>query len=77
MFPLSPAQNCEWRISIYGRSVSEWDKMAKWVVENKVYSHNIRWLIQIPRLYDVYKQSGQVKNFEDIIKSKHSTILVC
>jgi len=66
---LSKYQNCEWRISIYGRSMSEWDKLAKWVVDNKVYSHNVRWLIQVPRLYDVYQQSGLVKNFEDIIKN--------
>ncbi|KAF8215012.1 hypothetical protein K438DRAFT_1800601 [Mycena galopus ATCC 62051] len=63
----SKYQNCEWRISIYGRSKDEWDKLAKWVVNNKLYSHNVRWLIQIPRLYDIYKASGSVKTFQDII----------
>ncbi|KAK7048714.1 A-deaminase domain-containing protein [Favolaschia claudopus] len=63
----SKYQNCEWRISIYGRSKEEWDKLAKWVVNNKVYSHNVRWLIQIPRLYDIYKASGSVNTFQDII----------
>ncbi|KZS92191.1 AMP deaminase [Sistotremastrum niveocremeum HHB9708] len=65
----SKYQNCEWRISIYGRSQSEWDKLAKWVVHNKLYSHNVRWMIQIPRLYDVYKQNGSVKNFEDVLRN--------
>ncbi|TXT11231.1 hypothetical protein VHUM_01982 [Vanrija humicola] len=65
----SKYQNSEWRLSIYGRNVNEWDKLAKWVVNNKLVSHNVRWLIQIPRLYDVYKGSGLVKNFEDIVKN--------
>ncbi|PSS06584.1 hypothetical protein PHLCEN_2v3642 [Hermanssonia centrifuga] len=63
----SKYQNCEWRISIYGRSPDEWDKLARWIVKNKLFSHNVRWLVQIPRLYDIYKQSGSVKTFEDIL----------
>ncbi|THU95467.1 AMP deaminase [Dendrothele bispora CBS 962.96] len=63
----SKYQNCEWRLSVYGRSPDEWDKLAKWVVENKLYSHNVRWLIQVPRLYEVYKANGSVKTFEDIV----------
>ncbi|KAJ3975732.1 hypothetical protein EV361DRAFT_887435 [Lentinula raphanica] len=65
----SKYQNCEWRLSIYGRSASEWDKLAKWVVNHKLFSHNVRWLIQIPRLYDMYKANGSIKTFEDIIKN--------
>ncbi|THH16717.1 hypothetical protein EW146_g3968 [Bondarzewia mesenterica] len=64
----SKYQNCEWRISIYGRKEDEWDKLAKWIVDNKLFSHNVRWLIQIPRLYDVYKQNGSVDTFEDIVR---------
>ena len=63
-------QNCEWRLSIYGRSAGEWDKLAKWIVNNKLFSHNVRWLIQVPRLYDVYKANGSVETFEDIVKSE-------
>lgn len=57
----------EYRISIYGRSEDEWDKLAAWVVDNKLFSHNVRWLIQIPRLYDIYKREGSVNNFEELI----------
>ncbi|KAG5652267.1 hypothetical protein H0H81_005620 [Sphagnurus paluster] len=63
----SKYQNCEWRISIYGRSTDEWDKLAKWVIKNKLFSHNVRWLIQVPRLYEVYKANGSVDTFEDIV----------
>jgi AMP deaminase len=65
----SKYQMVEWRISIYGRSVEEWDKLAAWVVDNKLFSPNVRWLIQVPRLYDVYKSSGMMQSFEDVIKN--------
>lgn len=68
----SKYQYCEWRISIYGRSVTEWDKLAKWIVNNKLFSNNVRWLIQIPRLYDLYKMNGSVKNFEEVVRSEFS-----
>ena len=53
----SKYQYAEWRISIYGRSRVEWDKLSHWVVDNELYSDNARWLIQIPRLYSVYRQN--------------------
>lgn len=57
----------EWRISIYGRTIDEWDKLAEWVVNNKIFSHNVRWLIQIPRLFDVYKSGRLMNSFEELI----------
>lgn len=65
----SKYQMVEWRISIYGRTLDEWDKLAAWVVDNKLFSHNVRWLIQIPRLYDVYKATGMMDSFEQVIKN--------
>ncbi|KAG6036666.1 hypothetical protein E4U41_005564 [Claviceps citrina] len=65
----SKYQMVEWRISIYGKSIDEWDKLASWVVDNKLFSHNVRWLVQIPRLYDVYKASSLMNTFEQIIKN--------
>ena len=49
--------------------MQEWDKLSKWVIGNKLVSHNVRWLIQVPRLYEVYKGAGQIENFEEIVKS--------
>ena len=46
----SKYQNAELRLSIYGRKIEEWDRLAKWAITHNVYSDNIRWLIQIPRL---------------------------
>ncbi|KAK8865925.1 AMP deaminase [Kwoniella newhampshirensis] len=65
----SKYQHSEWRLSIYARNINEWDKLAKWVVNNKLISHNVRWLIQLPRLYEVFKASNLVNNFEDIVQN--------
>ncbi|MEQ2185316.1 hypothetical protein GOODEAATRI_016872, partial [Goodea atripinnis] len=46
----SKYQNVELRLSVYGRSRNEWDKLAKWAVRHQVYSDNVRWLVQVPRL---------------------------
>ena len=46
----SKYQNAEYRLSIYGRSYDEWDKLAHWAIKHNVYSDNVRWLIQVPRL---------------------------
>ncbi|GCB71197.1 hypothetical protein scyTo_0008783 [Scyliorhinus torazame] len=37
----SKYQNAELRLSIYGRSRDEWDRLAKWAVKHKVYSNNV------------------------------------
>lgn len=46
----SKYQNVELRLSIYGKSKDEWDKLAAWAIDSNVYSDNVRWLIQTPRL---------------------------
>lgn len=65
----SKYQMAEYRISIYGRSKDEWDKLATWIVDNKLFSANVRWLIQVPRLYNVYKASGIVESFSDMVSN--------
>ncbi|KAG2702230.1 hypothetical protein I3760_06G080900 [Carya illinoinensis] len=63
----SKYQMAEYRISIYGRKQSEWDQMASWFVNNEIYSENAVWLIQLPRLYNVYKKMGIVTSFQNIL----------
>ncbi|KAH0832734.1 hypothetical protein AYO21_00361 [Fonsecaea monophora] len=65
----SKYQMVEWRISIYGRSMSEWDTLAAWVVDNKLFSHNVRWLIQIPRLFALYKSLKTMEDFEQLLRN--------
>lgn len=57
-------QHSEPRLSIYGRTPDEWAKLAAWAVDHKIYSDNVRWLIQVPRLYSVYRKLGTVESFQ-------------
>ncbi|KAK7286918.1 hypothetical protein RJT34_22279 [Clitoria ternatea] len=63
----SKYQMAEYRISIYGRKQSEWDQLASWIVNNDLYSENVVWLIQLPRLYNVYKEMGIVTSFQNML----------
>lgn len=63
----SKYQMAEYRISIYGRKQSEWDQLASWIVNNDLYSENVVWLIQLPRLYNVYKDMGIVTSFQNML----------
>ncbi|KAG2619901.1 hypothetical protein PVAP13_3NG233000 [Panicum virgatum] len=63
----SKYQMAEYRISIYGRKQSEWDQLASWIVNNELYSENVVWLVQIPRLYNVYKEMGIVTSFQNLL----------
>lgn len=47
---LSKYQHAEYRISIYGRKQVEWDILAAWYCQNKLYSDNVLWLIQVHSL---------------------------
>lgn len=63
----SKYQMVEWCIFIYGRMIDEWDKLVVWVVDNKLFFYNVCWLIQVLCLFDVYKGSGFMDIFEQIV----------
>ncbi|XP_077401375.1 AMP deaminase 2 isoform X1 [Vanacampus margaritifer] len=65
----SKYQNVELRLSVYGRSRDEWDKLAKWAIKYQVYSGNVRWLVQMPRLFDVYHTKKQLSNFQEMLEN--------
>lgn len=51
---------CIWLLQV------EWDILAAWVVANNLASNNVVWLIQIPRLYNVYRDQGIIENFAQV-----------
>ncbi|KAL6048669.1 AMP deaminase [Balamuthia mandrillaris] len=57
----------EWRVSVYGSKRSDWDNLAKWVVSHRVYSDHNRWIVQVPRIYNIFKKAGQVKHFQEFL----------
>ena len=59
----------EYRVSIYGTKSTEWAALAKWIVNHSLASPNVRWLIQLPRLYEVYRDTKQVSNFGEMLRN--------
>jgi len=66
----------EYRLSIYGAKANEWVALAEWVVDNKLFSANVRWMIQVPRLYSIYKANGQIKNFAEMLHNIFNPLFV-
>lgn len=65
----SKYQLAEWRVSIYGRGLSEWDRLARWFYLHRLAHPCVRWMIQIPRLFHIYKRSGTVDNFGEMLSN--------
>ncbi|PSN34054.1 AMP deaminase 2 [Blattella germanica] len=63
----SKYQNAELRLSIYGKNSDEWDKLARWAIDGDLSSDNVRWLIQIPRLFDIFKSNKLMDNFQEFL----------
>ncbi|KTW29345.1 AMP deaminase [Pneumocystis carinii B80] len=59
----------EYRLTIFGISLDEWDKLASWVIDNNLFSLNVRWIIQVPRIYNIFKKNGTLNNMEELIKN--------
>jgi AMP deaminase len=59
----------EWRISIYGRKASEWRALAAWFYEHRLSHKNVRWLIQVPRIYHVYRSGNQIASFGEMLRN--------
>ncbi|KAK2504069.1 hypothetical protein MC885_019549 [Smutsia gigantea] len=65
----SKYQYSEPRLSIYGRSPEEWPNLARWFIQHKVYSPNMRWIIQVPRIYDIFKSKKLLPNFGKMLEN--------
>lgn len=66
----SKYQLAEYRLSIYGKSKEEWPKLARWVIQNDLHSgSNVKWMIQIPRLYDSLHRASVVPSFETFLEN--------
>ena len=52
--------------------MNEWDELAKWVVAHKLHSPHQRWLVQVPRIFFLYRKLGMVQNFQELLDSPPS-----
>jgi len=69
-YKVSRYEYYEPRLSIYGKAKAEWGKLAAWVVDNELQCNNIRWMIQIPRLFWLHKKTKKSGEFPRIAR-KH------
>jgi len=58
------------RLSVYGRKYDEWENLSKWIVEKDLVDlSNIKFMIQMPRVYTIWKMTGKVKNFGEMLQN--------
>ncbi|KAG8517632.1 AMP deaminase 1, partial [Galemys pyrenaicus] len=62
-------QHAEPRLSIYGRSRDEWSKLSTWFVTNRIHCHNMTWMIQVPRIYDVFRSKNFLPHFGQMLEN--------
>uniref|UniRef100_A0A8C9IN88 AMP deaminase n=1 Tax=Piliocolobus tephrosceles TaxID=591936 RepID=A0A8C9IN88_9PRIM len=62
-------QHAEPRLSIYGRSPDEWNKLSSWFVRNRIHCPNMTWMIQVPRIYDVFRSKNFLPHFGKMLEN--------
>ncbi|XP_004689678.1 PREDICTED: AMP deaminase 1 [Condylura cristata] len=62
-------QHAEPRLSIYGRSPDEWSKLSAWFVSNRIHCPNMTWMIQVPRIYDVFRAKNFLPHFGQMLEN--------
>ncbi|EPY74500.1 AMP deaminase 1 [Camelus ferus] len=62
-------QHAEPRLSIYGRSPDEWSKLSTWFVQNRIHCPNMTWMIQVPRIYDVFRSKNFLPHFGKMLEN--------
>lgn len=62
-------QYAEPRLSIYGCNPNEWTKLSSWFNKHRVYSPNLKWMIQVPRIYDIFRGRNFVPHFGKMLEN--------
>ena len=57
----------EMRLSVYGRHISEWTKLASWFDTHGMSSKQNKWMIQAPRIYPIFRKHGTVSSFQGVL----------
>ncbi|XP_035237912.1 AMP deaminase 1 isoform X2 [Anguilla anguilla] len=62
-------QYAEPRLSIYGCNPAEWAKLAGWFNKHRVFSPQLKWMIQVPRIYDIFRGRNFVPHFGKMLEN--------
>jgi len=58
----------EYRISVYGSSANDWKSVAEWAHDFDLYSPDNMWMVQIPRIYTVFRTRNVVQSYGDVLR---------
>eukprot|EP01064_Diplonema_japonicum_P027334 TRINITY_DN3934_c1_g1_i1.p1 TRINITY_DN3934_c1_g1~~TRINITY_DN3934_c1_g1_i1.p1 ORF type:complete len:1503 (+),score=153.90 TRINITY_DN3934_c1_g1_i1:24-4532(+) len=59
----------EMRLSIYGRAGNEWTKLAAWFDTHGMASVHNKWMIQVPRIYPIFRKIGAINSFQGLLSN--------
>ena len=59
----------EFRLSIYGRKRTEWSQLAQWFVMHGMTHTTNMFMIQIPRIFQVFRQTNMVSSFDELLQN--------
>nr|XP_046221411.1 AMP deaminase 1-like isoform X1 [Oncorhynchus gorbuscha] len=62
-------QYAEPRLSIYGCNPNEWTKLSGWFNKHRVFSPQLKWMIQVPRIYDIFRGRNFVPHFGKMLEN--------
>jgi AMP deaminase len=65
------------RVSVYGKSRNEWDLLGKWYCANKLASPNVRWMVQVPRLFHAFRAANATASFQDLLDNVFQPLFEC
>lgn len=58
------------RLSVYGQDKAEWSQLAKWWQQNGLGNlPNMKWMVQFPRLYNLFRRTDAVKSFDEYLRN--------
>lgn len=57
------------RVSVYGISIREWDKLAQWFTTHGMTNKHNKWIIQVPRVYKVFRGQNVIGSFGQYLQN--------
>lgn len=66
---------CEWGVSVYGKKRNELLVLSEWCRRYSIQSSSIRWYLQIPRLYSVFREFGNIESFAEFLSNIFSPLV--
>ncbi|RNF26314.1 adenosine monophosphate deaminase-like protein [Trypanosoma conorhini] len=57
------------RVSIYGINIKEWDNLALWFSTHGMSSKHNKWVIQVPRVYKVFRAQNLIGSFGQYLQN--------